>query len=293
MKCNTLLMIAVSVQALAVAQVNAGGVDLGAAESFAVLGSSTVTSAGVTTIHIGDLGVSPGTAITGFPPGVVLAGTIHAGDPVAAQAHADANTAWAALGALPPDVNLSGQDLGGMTLAPGVYRFDSSAAITGHLKLDSQGDPDALFVFQIGSTLTTAVGSSATMVSGANDCNVFWQVGSSATIGVDTLFIGSILATASITVNTTATIWGRALALNGAVTMDNNEMTTTPSCGCLSDGPDFNFDGTVDGADLGLLLSKWKSDDCQYDLNHDGIVNGDVDGGDLGLLLAAWGPCPC
>lgn len=274
-------------------QVQAGGVDLGAAENFAVLGASTVTSAGMSTIHIGNLGVSPGTAITGFPPGLVLAGTIHAGDPTAAAAHADAQTAWEALGAMVPDQNLSGQDLGGMTLLPGVYRFDSSAQLTGNLKLDAQGDPEALFVFQVVSTLVTSVGATATVINEGDQCNVFWQVGSSATIGVNTIFVGNMIATASITLNTEAKIWGRALALNGAVTMDNNEVTVIPSCGCLSDGPDFNQDGKVDGADLGLLLGAWGSDDCQYDLNADGIVNGTINGGDLGLLLGFWGDCPC
>lgn len=274
-------------------QALAGGISLGAAENFAVLGASTVTSAGTSTIHFGNLGVSPGTAITGFPPGILLSGEIHAGDPVAAAAHADAMTAWSALGALRLDQKLSGQDLGGLTLAPGVYRFDSSAQLTGDLKLDAQGNSEALFVFQIGSTLTTAVGSKATVINGADGCNVFWQVGSSATIGVDTLFVGSMIATASITLNSNAVVWGRAIALNGAVTMDNNDVTVTPSCGCISDGPDFNNDGKVDGADLGLLLLAWGTDDCQYDLNGDGIVNGTIDGGDLGILLLAWGDCPC
>lgn len=292
MKCMTLFVTAVAASMFASSCALAGGVPLGTAADFGVLGASTVTSANTSTIHIGNLGVWPGTAITGFPPGIVIAGTIHPGDAVAAQAHADAQIAADYLDSLPFDVNLSGQDLGGMTLAPGVYRFDSSAQLTGDVKLDAQGDPAALFVFQMGSTLVTSVGAKVVMIGGADQCNVHWRVGSSATIDVNTLFVGSIIATASITLNTNATIWGRALALNGAVTMDTNDVTITPTCGCFND-PDFNDDCEVDGADLGLLLAAWNGDECFYDLNADGIVNGAVDGGDLGILLAAWGDYPC
>ena len=127
--------------------------------------------------------------------------------------------------------NLTGQDLGGMTLLPGVYHFDSSAFLTGTLTLDAQGDPEARFDFQIGSTLITASGSSVQVINSADACNVYWQVGSSATIGTDTTFAGHILALTSITMNTNATILeGSALARNGAVTLDSN---TIAACGVV------------------------------------------------------------
>lgn len=122
---------------------------------------------------------------------------------------------------------LTGQDLGGLTLVAGVYCFSSSAQLTGTVTLDAQGDPDAVFIFQIGSTLTTASGSNVNLVNGAQACNVVWQVGSSATLGTATTFRGNILALQSITLNTDATVEGRALARNGAVTMDSNTVTRT------------------------------------------------------------------
>jgi type VI secretion system secreted protein VgrG len=193
---------------------------LGSAESFGVLGGSTVTNTGPTTIF-GDLGIWPGLEITGFPPGIVN-GTIHAGNEVAQQAQEDVTGAYISLADLPFDQDLTGQDLGDLTLTPGVYRFESSAQLTGSLILDALDDPDALFVFQIGSTLTTASDSSVEFTNGGS-CNVYWQVGSSATLGTDTAFAGSILALSSITLNTRANIVpGRALARNGAVTLDSN-----------------------------------------------------------------------
>ena len=196
---------------------------LGTAASFTVLGGSTVTNVGPT-IVTGDLGVSPGTAIIGFPPGAV-SGTIHANDAVAVQAQADATVAYNNLAGQACNTNLTGQDLGGLTLTPGVYCFDTSAQLTGALTLDAQGNPDAVFVFQIGSTLTTASAASVLLINGASSCNVFWQVGSSATLGTGTTFVGNVLALASITLNTNAGVSGRALAQNGAVTMDANSIT--------------------------------------------------------------------
>ncbi len=196
---------------------------LGSASSFVVLGGSTVTSTGLS-ILTGNLGVSPGTAITGFGPGVVL-GTIHAGDPVAAQAQSDLTTAYNALAGVACNTNLTGQDLGGMTLTPGVYCYSSSAQLTGTLVLDARGDPNAVFIFQITSTLTTATNSSVVMINGGRVCNVFWQVGSSATLGTGTVFAGSILAYASITLNTGVSMSGRALARTGAVTMDTDRVS--------------------------------------------------------------------
>jgi type VI secretion system secreted protein VgrG len=196
---------------------------LGTADSFAVLGSTTVTSTGGTVLN-GNLGLSPGTAITGFPPGVVN-GTTHAADAVALQALADAHLAYTTLQLQPFIQDLTGQNLGGLTLTPGVRKFDSSAQLTGILTLDAQGNSNARFDFQIGSTLTTASSSSLRLINGAQADNVFWQVGSSATLGTGTEFDGTIIANSSITLNTEAIMFGRALALNGAVTLDFNTIT--------------------------------------------------------------------
>ncbi len=196
---------------------------LGTANSFGVLGGSTVTNTGPSVITE-NLGVSPGSSVTGFPPGIVT-GTIFTADAVAAQAQADNATAYNSLAGLSSDVDLTGQDLGGLTLTPGVYSFMSSAQLTGTLTLDNLGDPDALFVFQIGSTLTTASNSSVLTTSG-DVPNVFFQVGSSATLGTGTQFVGNILALTSITLTTGANIeCGRALAQNGAVTLDTNNVS--------------------------------------------------------------------
>lgn len=195
---------------------------LGSADTFAVLAGSTVTNTGPTVLS-GDLGVWPGTAITGFPPGLVINGAIYDGNAVAMQAQADVTTAYNTLESQAFDQDLTGQDLGGMTLFAGVYRFSSSAFLTGTLTLDAQGDPDARFDFQIGSTLITASSSTVEVINGGGDCNVYWQVGSSATLGTDTAFKGHILALSSITMTTGATILGgSALARNGAVTLDSN-----------------------------------------------------------------------
>ena len=197
---------------------------MGAAQSFAVLGASTVANTG-STVVTGDVGVSPGSAITGFPPGVVT-GTIHAADAVAAQAHSDASAAYNVLlaEACPLANNLNGQDLGTLTLLPGVYCFASSAQLTGTLNLNAAGNPNAIFVFKIGSTLTTA-SNSAVVVSGGSPCNVFFQVGSSATLGTGTQFSGNIIALASITLTTGVSVSGGSYALIGAVTMDTNSAT--------------------------------------------------------------------
>jgi outer membrane autotransporter protein len=197
-------------------------VALGTAEDFAILGGSTVTNTGATIIT-GNLGLSPGSSVTGFPPGVVLNGAIHINDALANQAHADAFTAYTKLAGEMATANLSGMDLGGLTLAPGIYRFNSSAQLTGMLTLNNGGDPNAPFHFLIGSTLTTASNSLVVLLGGP-DQNIFWQVGSSATLGTGTRFVGSIVALTSITLNTGASLDGRALAINGAVTLDTNSI---------------------------------------------------------------------
>ena len=196
---------------------------LGRAGSFAVLGGSTVTNTGATSIT-GDLGVSsPGVSVTGFPPGTMARGAQHVGDPAANQAQADAQSAYAVLAGKACNTPLTGQDLGGKSLSPGVYCFTSSAQLTGQLVLDGQGKRDGVWVFQIASTLTTATNSSVVMSKGGRAGNVFWQVGSAATLGTGTAFAGNILAYSSITLNTAANLSGRALA-RAAVTMDSNNM---------------------------------------------------------------------
>jgi hypothetical protein len=200
---------------------------LGTASSFAVLGGQTVTNTGPTTVH-GDLGVSPGTAVTGFPPGTMVGGSIHAADALAGQAQADTTTLYNSLAgqACPAPNNLTGQDLGGLTKVAGVYCYSSSAQLTGTLTLDAANNPNAVFIFQIGSTLTTASNSAVRMINGGSPCNVYWQVGSSATLGTTTDFMGTIVALTSISLTTGARVSGRALARNGAVTMDTNTIGT-------------------------------------------------------------------
>jgi hypothetical protein len=205
--------------------------DLGTARSFAVLGASTVTSTG-TSVVTGSLGVSPGSAIVGFPPGVVV-GSTHVTDAVATQARSDAAGAFGALAALALDTDLTGQDLGGLTLVPGVYFYASSAFLNGPLTLDASGDPAAVFVFQIGTTLISGTASSVSVINGGSACNVFWQVGSSATIGSFSSFAGVVIASDSVTLNDEAEVLGRVVALTGAVTMISNVVTIPIECRCL------------------------------------------------------------
>lgn len=234
------VVIALCLSLLAV-NAQAACINLGTAASFGLLGGSAVTNAVPGTVILGDVGVFPGSSITGFPPGVIV-GTRHTTDAVAQQAQSDLTAAYlSAAGApCPPTHNLTGIDLGtfnaGNPLLPGVYCFNVAAALTGNLTLDAQGDPNACWIFQIGSTLTTATNATVTLINGANPCNVFWQVGSSATIQTNNTFVGTIMALASITLNG-GTLQGRALARNGAVTVSGSESVDTvcvPSVPCVS-----------------------------------------------------------
>jgi len=223
---------------------------LGTAGNFAVLGASAVTNTGPTVVT-GDLGVSPGTAVTGFPPGSVI-GTKHVADAVALQAQNDVAVAYGDAAGQPCNVNLTGQDLGGKTLTSGVYCFSSSAQLTGQLTLDSQGNPASVFIFQIGSTLTTASNASVSQINATQACNIFWQVGSSATLGTTTDFSGNILAHTSITALTGATFNGSLYARTGAVTLDTNTITRSP---CAVSTPPSTSTGTPISSPTGTPIS--------------------------------------
>jgi len=204
-------------------------VALGSAASFAALAGTTITvTAASGTIISGDIGVSPGNTVTGFPP-AIIDGTIHAGNATAAQAQADLTIAYNdAAGRATAPVTVAG-NIGGMTLNPGLYKSTSSLAISsGDLTLDALGDPNAVFIFQIASTLTTTSGRKVILTGGAKAANIFWQVGSSATFGTTSVFHGTIMANISITFNTGATLGGKALARTGAVTLDSNSMVANP-----------------------------------------------------------------
>jgi type VI secretion system secreted protein VgrG len=201
-------------------------IDLGQAESFAVLGGSTITNVGFTVVT-GDLGLSPGTVVSGFGPGVVT-GATHINDQAAADAQTDASLTYAQLAGLAFMQDLSTTDLGERTLTAGVYHYSSSAVMNGTLVLDGGNQSDALFVFQIGTTLTTT-NASFDFINGASADNVWFQVGSSATLNAGTLFSGTLLASESITLGTGVAVEGRILALNGAVTLAGNEITNFSS----------------------------------------------------------------
>jgi hypothetical protein len=194
--------------------------------NFSVLAGTTVTNTGSTVVS-GDVGVCPGTAVTGFPPGLA-GGTIHLADGVASLAQATLTAGYIDAAGRSGGTAVAG-DLVGQTLTSGVYTSTSSLANSGDLTLDAQGNPSAVFIFQISSTLTTGSGSHVVLANGAKACNVFWQVGSSATLGTNSVFKGTIMALTSITVTTGVNLEGRALARNGAVTLDTDVIT---GCTC-------------------------------------------------------------
>jgi Ice-binding-like/Bacterial Ig-like domain len=193
---------------------------------FSVLAGSTVTNTGSTVVS-GDVGLSPGTSVTGFPPGSA-GGTIHIADGAAALAQASLTAGYLDAAARTGGTAVAG-DLVGRTLTTGIYTSTSSLANSGDLTLDAQGNPDAVFIFQIASTLITGSGSHIILANGAKACNVFWQVGSSATLGTNSVFKGNILALTSITITTGVNLEGRALARNGAVTLDTDVIS---GCSC-------------------------------------------------------------
>lgn len=201
-------------------------VNLGTAAPFGILAGSTVTCAGAPGTVNADVGISPGSAITGFPPCVVT-GTQHLADAIAAQAQVDLTAAYNTLAGLPCGTVIGTANIGGTTRAAGVYCSASSILVTGDLTLDGGGDLNATFVFQAGSTLTTA--GNIILINGAQAKNVYWQVGSSATLaGGPATWRGNILALTSITLNNNVTLIGRALARNGGVTMGTGNTITLP-----------------------------------------------------------------
>lgn len=206
-------------------------VGLGSAASFSVLGGSTVTNTGPTTMF-GDLGLSPGSSVTGAPH---ILGQTHVNDAVAIGAKNALATAYNSA-ASRPSSGSAGTDLAGQTFLPGVRTASSSLLLSsGSVTLNAQGDPNAVFIFQVGSTLITGSNTTVLLVNGAQACNVFWQVGSSATLGTGTRFVGTIMASATITANTAATIHGRLLAQTGAVNLDTNTITTS-TCASSASG---------------------------------------------------------
>jgi len=200
---------------------------LGSSNTYGILAGSTVTCAGAPGQINADVGVSPGSTTTGFPP-CVITGSKHLADAVAGAAQGRLTAAYNYLAGRACGTVVTPADLGGRTLPPGVYCAATSMGVTGTVTLDGRGDPDATFVFQIGSTLVTGTGANIALIGGAQAKNVWWQVGSSATLGTGTTFRGNILALTSITLVDNATMLGRALARNGAVSLGTNNSITLP-----------------------------------------------------------------
>ena len=251
MKVRSIYLIIIFMWAASVyaTTVNAG---LGSANLFAVLGGSSVSNTGPSSIN-GNLGLWSGTSMTGFPPGTV-SGSIDTGNVLAMQAQMDLTNAYNTASAQPCGGVLTGQNLGGQTLTAGVYCFASSAQLNGNLILNAQGNANAVFIFEIGGALTTLSSSQVTIINGGTGNNVFWQVGGSATLGTSSQFAGNILALSNITLNAGADIsCGRALALNGSVNLNTNEISNDgPGCGAgIAAAPE---PGTAALLSIGLLL---------------------------------------
>lgn len=245
---------------------------LGTAASFAVLGGARVANVGGSVIR-GDLGVSPGSTVSGFPQGRIVDGAISAASPVATQAQRDVTVAAADLAAQTCNLRLTGQDLGGQTLTPGVYCFPSAPArLSGELVLDAQGDPDAVFVFQVGTTLTTAAGSTVRVINDGRQgdgngqagdararrraglCNVYWLVGDSVTLGARSAFVGTLVAQSGIGAGADATVDGRALARTGAVTLDTNAVEIPLCFAAFAIGPEaLGAIGLAIGPGIGIV----------------------------------------
>jgi hypothetical protein len=231
------------------AAAQAAPVNLATVGPFVVLGGSTVTNTGPSVLN-GDLGVAPGTSLVGFGLPSVVNGATHDNDAVADQAQADLTVAYDVAAGQPvaPANDLTGTNLGNRVLTAGAYRYTSSAQLTGPLTLDAQGDPNAQFVFEIAAELTTAPASSVVLVNGASPCNVFWQVGSSATLDTTTAFQGNLMALTSISLNNGASVIGRVLARNGQISLINNVLDGS-LCGTGSVPP--NAPGTTGPATPG------------------------------------------
>ncbi len=245
-------------------------VPLGVVKQFSVLAGSTITNTGTTVVDR-SIGLHPGSSITGTST-MVIGGTTHVGDALAQSAKADLTTAYDDAAGQSPRTEADGE-LAGETLTGGVYRRPAAMALTGLLTLDGQNDPDSVWVFQAGTTLTTGSGSSVVLINGASPCNVFWQVGSSATIGTGTSFVGNILADQSITMQTDARLRGRALARIGAVTLDTN-VISSPFCASPDDDDD---------DDNGGRRWRWNDDDDHTGMApYDEPGGGSGDGGDNG-----------
>ncbi len=228
-------------------------VNLGTAGNYSVLGGSTITNTGPT-VMAQDLGLYPGSSVTGFPPGSVL-GTQNINDAAATLAQNDTTTAY---------LNAAGQsgatsepaDLGGLTLNSGIYSTPSGAfSLTGTLTLNGQGNPNGVFIFQMASTLTTASASNIVLINSANPCNIYWQVGSSATLGTSSSLDGTVLALTSITADTSATVSGRLLARNGAVTLDSNTITNPTCLATSSSGTTTTASGTTTTSSSGTTTT--------------------------------------
>jgi hypothetical protein len=222
-------------------------VNLGSASSFSVLAGSTVTNTGPTTMS-GDLGLDPGSAITGAPHAL---GATHVDDGVALNAENSLTTGWTNAAGRPA-TRLASDDLSGQSFTPGVYSAPSSLLFSaGDVTLNAEGDPNAVFIFQIGSSMTTGSATRVLLTNGAQPCNVFWEVGASATLGTDSRFAGTVMALTTITAQTGATLDGRLMAKNGAVNLDTNTITTSACAAGTTGGPGGGTTGTGGGGGSG------------------------------------------